>query len=104
VPERVADQLTAVPRPGLGEQVVDVALDRRAGDPELTGELGVRQARGDRGEHLDLARGEAVQRRIRQAGRLGRGAGHAQRLAAEHGLDQPALYRRVQLGVAGADR
>src|SRR6476619_528348 len=52
VTEGVADKLGTVARAGLGQQVVDVALDGRAGNPELGGDLGVGQARADLGEHL----------------------------------------------------
>ena len=56
----VDDGLRAVAGADLGEDVVDVALDRRGADHEPLGDLGVGQALGDQAEHLDLARGEVV--------------------------------------------
>ena len=55
----------------------------------------------DLGEHLDLPLGEPIWR----TGRSGRrGSGAAGRAAADDSLQQPALHRRVHLGVARADR
>ena len=56
----VDDRLRAVADAGLGEDVVDVALDGRGAHHERVGDLGVRAARGDQREHLGLARGEVV--------------------------------------------
>jgi hypothetical protein len=50
----VADCLGAVACAGLGEDVVDVRLDRRAADHERGGDLGVGEAGGNEFEDFDL--------------------------------------------------
>src|SRR6185437_9271642 len=56
VPVRVADRLRAVANPGLGEEVVDVALHGRLADEEPRGDLAVREPLGDQGEDFGLPR------------------------------------------------
>src|SRR5580692_2490738 len=58
----------------LGEQVIDVALDRHLGDIELIGDLPVRPPGRDRPEHVGLPRGQVVGER-RRLGRPGRRGG-----------------------------
>ena len=85
------DRLDAVAEPELHEHAGDVGLDRRLGDDQLGGDLGVREAAGDELEDLELAGGELV-----EAGR-GRAGGRA---GARELLDQPAGDRRREQGVA----
>ena len=86
----VDDGLGAVAGADLGEDVVDVALDRGGGDHEALGDLGVGQALGDQGQDLDLARGEVVGR-VR-----GRGGG-------VDGGQDVVLDRGVQRRLAAGD-
>jgi hypothetical protein len=53
--------LNAVAQAELGEHAGDVGLDRRAGDHEPVGDLGVGEAARDQLEDLELARGELLQ-------------------------------------------
>src|SRR5262252_4302238 len=62
---RVADGGGPVPGPGLGEDPVDVGLDRVAAQEQLRGDLRVVQPTGDEAEDLDLALGQAVGGRCR---------------------------------------
>ena len=56
------DGLGAVAGACLGEDPVDVSLDRGVAQEETLGNLGVAQARGEEGEHLGLAGGEPRRR------------------------------------------
>src|SRR5215471_4022550 len=53
----VADGGGPVPGPGLGEDPVDVGLDRVVAEEQLRGDLGVGHPAGDEPEDLDLALG-----------------------------------------------
>jgi len=78
---RVVDGLGAVAGADLGEDVVDVAFDCGVAEDELAGNLGVGPACGDEGQHLDLARGQAIGRsRGPRAGRARVQAGSHQAL------------------------
>jgi hypothetical protein len=50
----------AVAGPGLGEDPIDVRLDRVGAQEQPGGDLGVGQALGDKAQDLDLAFGEPV--------------------------------------------
>jgi peptidoglycan/LPS O-acetylase OafA/YrhL len=54
----VPDGLGAVAHAGLGEQPVDVRLDRHLADEQPPGDLPVRQPGPDQAEHLDLTGGQ----------------------------------------------
>jgi hypothetical protein len=53
VPEGVGHGLRPIAQPRLGEEVVDVGLDRRLRDVERAGDLGVGPALGDQPQDLD---------------------------------------------------
>src|SRR5919206_2396576 len=57
------DRLHAVAEVELAEDARDVRLHRRLADDELLGDLRIREAARDQAQDLELARGEALQRR-----------------------------------------
>ena len=56
----VGDSLGAVTNAGLGEEVVDVALDGGFAQDESLGDLGVRQPFSDQCEHFGFSLGQRV--------------------------------------------
>src|SRR6185437_13010120 len=66
------DGLGAVASVDLGEQVVDVALDRAFADDKALGDLGVGQAGRDEGQHLGFPGGESGWERRDRPARVGR--------------------------------
>jgi hypothetical protein len=52
-----------VPQPELGEQVVDVRLDRSLADEQLSGDLAVSPAVADEHQNLTLTAGQGAQAR-----------------------------------------
>src|SRR5215469_7459440 len=63
------DELYPVPRTELGEQVMNVCLDRCLGHHEFGGDLRVGQALGNQGEHLALPAGGAAEALLAGRGR-----------------------------------
>jgi hypothetical protein len=59
---RIAERGDPVARAGLGEDAVDVGLDRVVAEEQAVGDLAVGQALGDQAEDLYLALGQAVRR------------------------------------------
>src|SRR5205085_4957873 len=88
----VSDGLGAVAYAGLGEDVVDVRLDRGFRDVEARGDLTVREAVGDQRKDLGFTGGKAVGQSWAGwgggRGRRGCGPGHEAGvdLGIEHGL------------------
>src|SRR5262249_57297009 len=66
----VPDGLGPIARARLGEDPVDVGLDRGVAQEQALGDLGVAQARREKGQHLGLTRGEPVRPWPRAAGLL----------------------------------
>src|SRR3984957_21338178 len=85
------DSLDAVAQVKLGKYPSHVRLDRRSGDDQLLGDLGVRETAGDQSEDLELARGELLEPRRRLGGA---------RTRAHAGLDQSAGDRWGEQRVA----
>jgi hypothetical protein len=92
----VGDGLGAVAASGLGQQVIDVALDRAFANRKALGDLGVGQARGDKGEDFGFARGEPGGKPVRRSWswRECRGG---------NGVDQVVLHGGIDGGLVGQD-
>src|SRR5215469_14452943 len=88
------DGLSAVAQRELHQDAADVGLDRLLRDDQVGGDLRVRQAAGDEGQHFGLAFGQVLE--VLAAG----GPGRAQ---AGELRDQAAGHPRSQQRVAGRD-
>ena len=94
----VGDRLGAVRGPDLGEEIVDVGLDRGLTDEQAAGDLGVGLAAGDEAQDLGLPRGQPVGQS--PSGRPGAPPARVSREA----RSGAALDRGVELGLAPRPR
>src|SRR5882757_2371002 len=88
----IPHRLSTVAGPDLGEDPVDMRLDRGIRQYELRTDLGVGETGGNQREHLGLASGQTLDVWGARRGRLG-----------DHRGDQLLLYGRVEVGLPGVD-